>query len=108
MIYIASPYTHKDESVIAERYNLVEKFTAHMLNKNLAVYSPIVHCHYIAKNHKLPTDFNFWKTYNIAMLSSATELYVLRLKDWEKSVGVAAEIQYAINNSIKVSYFDPV
>lgn len=82
MIYLASPYTHRDEAIVCYRYTVAEKITAKLLCDGMVVYSPIVHCHHIAKNHTLPTDFAFWKKYNFAMLSKADELYVLKIDGW--------------------------
>lgn len=100
VIYLASPYTHKNESVRAERYRIAAQATTLLLKDGKHCYSPIVHCHQIAIDYKLPPDFNFWMEYNYAMLSRCTMLHILPLPDWEQSKGVAAERAFALERGI--------
>lgn len=113
-IYIACPYTQSGKGeananlkIMKERHRAVEKYTAHLLNERVAVYSPIVHCHELAINHKLPKDAGFWMWYNDSMLIRADELYVLGLDGWEDSAGVVHEILFALQKDIPVTYIDP-
>lgn len=94
MIYIASPYSSPERGVMEHRLLLVEEYTASLLKQKILCFSPIVHCHEMAKRHKLPTDFAFWKWYNYSMMDIASDLHVLILPGWEDSVGVAGEITY--------------
>jgi hypothetical protein len=97
MIYIASPYSSPDEETKERRYNEVCVFTGYLLAQWKWCYSPIVHCHELAKKCELPTDFDFWQYYNFAMISKCKELYVLELDGWLESKGVREEIRYAKN-----------
>ncbi len=99
-IYLASPYTAKSELTRHERYLKVSEVIAKYLRAGIHVYSPIVHCHEIARRHTLPTSFQFWADYNYAMLGEACLLHVLQLPGWEKSRGVTAEIAFAARQSI--------
>jgi hypothetical protein len=92
--YIASPYSHPDASVRAQRYEQVLAFCAELLRAEIPVYSPIVHCHQVALDHSLPTDAQFWLSYNFAMLRPARFLYVYCIPGWNKSIGVTAEISF--------------
>ena len=103
-VYLASPYSHADASVRESRYEAASYATAHLLNQRTWVYSPIVHCHELAKKFDLPTDFKFWKDYNFAMLSHARKLIILRCDGWEASKGVAAEKIEAERLNIPVEY----
>jgi len=94
-VYLASPYTHGDPKIVEERAAAAANFTAAHLRKGVFIYSPIVHCHELAKTHDLPKDFEFWKSYNFAMLSKASELWVLTLAGWEVSKGVREERTFA-------------
>lgn len=105
--YIGSPYSHHDPAVVYDRFRRVEKFTADMLKNGHFVYSPIVHCHELAREHKLPTDFNFWMDYNLAMLQVAKELIVCMLPGWEESKGLQAEIEAAGRHEISIRYIEP-
>ena len=105
-VYLASPYTHHDLRIVEERAEAVADAVAGFLRKGKFVYSPIVHCHEIAKKYDMPKDFGFWKAYNFAMLSKASSLWVMRLPGWEASVGVCSEIEFAKSFGLPI-YFVP-
>lgn len=94
-IYIASPYTHKDPWIREERYLRASRVLTQYLRDKRWAYSPIVHCHELAKVDALPHDAEFWREYDFAMLATAAELHVLRIEGWEDSLGVRAEIDEA-------------
>lgn len=102
--YIASPYssgfskemTAAEASIaLTDRYNAVRDFTAWCLAKKIFVYSPIVHCHDLAREHNLPKDAAFWKEFNEAMILGAQRLIVLCIDGWKESKGVQEEIAMA-------------
>ena len=107
-IYLASPYTHKDHDVMEERYQQVMRYSAQMLRDGKHNYSPIVHCHEMAKAHDLPREFDFWVDYNKSMLEQAKDLYVLALEGWQESVGIKAEIELAKAMLIPTQVIVPV
>ena len=105
MIYLASPYSDPDPFIREQRYLsaakvLVERYLSQMI----WAYSPIVHCHELAKIWTLPREFQFWKDYNQHMLILSTELHVLRLAGWQESAGIAHEIDVADKAEIPVKY----
>ena len=102
--YIASPYSHGDPHVRELRYMYAAKYTAACIAAGEHVYSPIVHNHHLAKTFSLRGDFDFWKSFDLSMLFHAYELRILRLDGWEKSVGVTAERQFAIEHELRVVY----
>ena len=107
MIYLASPYTHKDPEIVQARYEAVRKHTAWMLSQSIWVYSPIVHCHDLAISHKLPTDSQFWQAYNFHMIDLADELQVLKLEGYEQSIGIMGEVGKANSILCPVTYVEP-
>ena len=104
MIYIASPYTGTPDQM-GERASKARTFVAFLTRKNLIPYSPIVHFHSVAVSHRLPHEFDFWQRINFHMLDKAEELYVLRLKGWDESKGVTAEIMYALNSKLPITHW---
>lgn len=102
-IYLASPYTDPDPAVVNLRYQMTAEFTAMKLKDLHKIYSPIVHCHDLAHKHDMPKDFEFWKEYNLAMLQSASEVWVLALEGWEESKGVRAEINHALQIPLPIT-----
>lgn len=102
-IYLGSPYTDKSQLVQHKRYLQVSRMVADMLCHGLHVYSPIVHCHELAKRFRLPSDFDFWQDYNYAMLESASAFHILELAGWNESKGLKGEIKYAVSHSIPIT-----
>ncbi len=92
MIYIASPYTHDDHIVVEKRYKQTQEYVGKLFKERIWAFSPIVHCHTIAKLYDLPTDAHYWLEYNLHMLTRADALHVLQLYDWIGSVGVRNEV----------------
>ena len=78
-----------------------------MLKDGLAVYSPIVHCHELAKIADLPRDAAFWRKYNFIMLTAAESVGVLMLPGWEQSVGIDEEVEEGKKSGIKLLYIEP-
>lgn len=97
--YIASPYSHPDPKVRTLRYNMARQFAGELLLTGHFCYSPIVYCHNIAVEHSARLDFGFWESFNYAMLGAAKNLIVLRLPGWDESIGVKAEIDFAISHN---------
>ena len=93
-IYIASPYSDPDPKVRDRRYNQVAYYAASLLLQRRWAYSPVIHCHELAKNYRFPTSFAFWAEYNFTMLTAAGLLHVLQLEGWDRSVGVCAEVAW--------------
>lgn len=94
MIYIASPYSHRDASQREERYLALCSFCAEQARRGLIVYSPILHWHPTAVRWDLPTDWDFWAQQCLPMLEKADELWVLCLPGWLNSRGVTIETTY--------------
>lgn len=95
LIYLASPYTHESAEVMQARYLAAVDACASLLRAGMVVYSPIVHCHHISANHELPTDWQYWQKFDEVMIGKADCLAVLMIDGWNRSRGVAAEIQIA-------------
>lgn len=89
--YIGSPYSHPEPLVREERFIRTSFYLMQCLRDCQWAYSPIVHCHDMAKTWDLPKDANFWREYNFAMLRGAKRLKVLRLDGWQQSIGLTDE-----------------
>lgn len=106
-VYLATPYTHKSKRVMASRYNLVNHAAALLMNDpyRFAIFSPITHCHEIAKDHELPTTWEFWRDYDLLFIDWSEEMWVFMQSGWENSKGVSAEIEYAREIKKPIIYF---
>lgn len=106
-IYLASPYSHKDPFIREVRYLWVMKEMGLLLKGGLHVYSPIVHCHELAKVTDLPREAAFWERYNFVMLAAAEYMYLLMIPGWEESIGCKAEVAEARGRGIPVIQYEP-
>lgn len=106
MIYLATQYSHPDELVRQTRYLLAMEITAELINRELVVYSPIVHCHEMAKRHGFPTDTKFWEQYNNSFIRHCEQMLVLVTPDLHTSKGVMAEIEFARQCFIPIVFID--
>jgi hypothetical protein len=79
MIYLASPYSHP--------------------------YA-MIHGHPLVV-HGLPTDWSYWEAFDRGHIERCDSLVVLTLEGWQKSVGVAAEIEIARELGRPVWYLAP-
>lgn len=95
LIYLASPYSSEDKSLEAERFQTVCRCAAWLMRQGYFIFSPIAHSHPIAINGNMPTDFEFWKNYDHALIDACSEVWVVQMDGWDKSKGVAAEIEHA-------------
>lgn len=107
MIYLASPYSHKDPLIVKTRFLLVEQCTAALIKQGHLVWSPIVHCHEMASRHGMPTDAEFWKLYNFDFIRRADGLFLLTIDGWKESKGVKMELDLAASLFMNISYVTP-
>lgn len=106
MIYLASPYSHPDPAVRADRYRAACRATAALVKAGRVVYSPIVHSHPLVE-FDLPTAWSFWEHNDCAHLERCDEVMVLTLDGWQASVGVSAEVAIARALGKPVRYLGP-
>jgi hypothetical protein len=101
-------YSDPDPAVREERFRRVCVEVAALMREGVHVFSPIAHSHPVAQVGELPTDFTFWQSYDEAMISRCSEVWVLTLPGWSESVGVREEIAIARRLGIPVRYVESV
>lgn len=102
--YIASPYTHKDPLVRAQRYQRAAEVVVYLGRCGIMAYSPIVHWHEVAKTFGLAPDEAWLYTHGLVMLRAAKATSVLMLEGWARSTGVKAEIAETIRLNKTLNY----
>jgi len=103
-IYLASPYTHKNRETVIWRYERVLREAAKMMEQGHTVFCPIGHSHPIEQMMTKRQGHDFWMKQDIAILRHAESLAVLMLDGWEKSKGMAQEIDFARQAGIPITY----
>lgn len=91
--YLATVYSsHSDGLVVA--FEEAAKITASLLKRGIRVFSPITHFHPIAVYGGLdPSDHTIWLPADAPFMQAAVGLIVAKMPNWEKSVGIAAELK---------------
>lgn len=108
-VYLASPYTPTGTESIADRVDAAAKYAAKLMQQGYSVFSPIVHSHYVADHldESLRLDHEFWMQQDLAILRSAAKVVVLKLPGWERSRGIARELEAAKAVNIPVEFHEP-
>lgn len=95
LYYLASPYTATQKELREDRFNMVTKVSAQLVEQGFHVYSPIMHCHPMTRYADLPTDWEYWKIYCRKMLQGCSGFIALAIPGWYGSVGMNAELEIA-------------
>lgn len=97
IVYLASPYTHPDTAIRAERFRLATEAAASLIRQGYIVYSPITMTHPIdivlaGSAGTLGSDY--WVQFDEAFMDMCSEMIILNIPGWESSNGVKREIEY--------------
>jgi len=95
LIYLASPYSHPEESVREDRFQAACEASGGLMKKGYRVFSPIAHTHPIAVKCDLPKGWDYWEQYDRVMIEASSHLIVLMIDGWMDSKGVEAERRIA-------------
>ena len=104
--YLASPYTSDDCRIQEARYQLAITACALLLKQGLAVYSPIVHWHVVAKQY-FDIPYSTYLNNDLQHLQNCDAMIVLTATGWKESHGVQAEITTAKELGMQIQYFSP-
>ena len=107
IIYLAAPYSDPDPRVREFRFTQANKAAAVLIGNGHHVYSPISMGHPISLYGDVPTDWEFWKDFDLELLSRCGELCILWVPATFKSTGVIAEIKAAVMQDMRVSVIEP-
>lgn len=108
MVYVASPYSHKNFFVRLHRFYKITKIAALLYKKyRICMFLPITQS--ALMQFLVPSiggTFAEWKDVDLAAIDRCDEVWVIMMKGWNKSIGVLAEIEYASRNK-PIKYIDP-
>lgn len=106
MIYLATPYSHHDRTVVQYRVDRVTAYAATLHSMGVLVYSPVTHGHQLANvEPTIKTDAESWIAHNLYMLKRCNQLLVLGYpREIGISQGCQTEIKFAQENDIPVTY----
>lgn len=108
LLYIACPYSSTDLLIQKERFKKVSKFAGKLVQAGNLVYSPISHSAPMAWENKMGAKFSDWELLDFFYIDRADIVIVYMLEGWEESVGIAQELERAIENGKPVIYFPEI
>lgn len=95
MYFISSPYSHEIPAVVELRMGQLNCAIAQLTEKGVLCVSPLWNHYVLPYSKTMGTDWNFWKVYCENLISRCDGIIVLdNIDGWDKSRGVAAEIEY--------------
>lgn len=103
LIYIAAPYYDPNSSVTLKRMERIYGMMHHYIVNDKHPITPLS-MHEIVARYDLNGTYEFWDRYCLNILKRCDEMHVLCLEGWDKSRGVAAEIQFCKDNNIPIRY----
>lgn len=107
-VYLASPYSHPEAEVRADRYEKVSKLAADIIadsSGEIMPFAPITHSHPLfVLRPECGADFKQWQEFDEWMIDNCDEVWVFCLPGWRESVGVQSEIHYALRNRKPIVY----
>jgi hypothetical protein len=97
--------------MMEERYRTVTKVAAHLIEKDLVVFSPITMTHPIDKI--LATDgttlgSDYWLRFDDLFMRACSKMVVLMIDGWKESKGIQREISAFESMGKEVEYLDPL
>lgn len=108
MVYLSSPYSNPDDAIREQNYKTVSLIAAQMVYNGELAFSPISYGHNLSEFKEMPANnWSFWYNFCIGFLLKSDKLIVVKMNGWDRSVGVAGEIEVAIKNNIPIEYMEP-
>lgn len=92
--YVATPYSKYPDG-LHRAFIDASIIIAKLIDKGIYAYSPICHTHPVAIYGGLdPLDHNLWLEFDQAMMKVSSSLIVAHLEGWNRSFGIAHEIEF--------------
>jgi hypothetical protein len=107
-IYLASPYFHKDKSVMQERALVMVDIVGELMrtcNQTCWYYSPIAYWHQVAARHELPRDHEFWLHLDRMMIDLCSHVWFIKLPGFAASSGMRSEWDYCCDHLYNSEWF---
>jgi hypothetical protein len=107
LTYIAQPYSHKSKVVQVRRLGIAVQFVDQILHEepNVLPFSPICCGYPVSLYSDRPASFDGWRTFNMGMLSRCDSMRILAVPGWKNSVGLSAELDFAMVRGIPRTYW---
>ncbi len=111
MVYLASPSSHPFKEIELMRYEEINQIAAnlHEHYPQVAFILPITQTYKLMEyNKNIGTAREAWKARDLEFISRSDELWIVSMDGWRESIGVMAELDFALQYQIPVFFIDPV
>ena len=110
IIYLAGPYSNGSASTRLARFHAMTHVAAKLVEQQKIVFSPLTMTHPIdlvlaEDGETLGSDY--WVKFDEAFMSFCSEIYVVKLPQWELSSGVKREVDFFEKQGIKPVHLQP-
>lgn len=103
-IFVAGPFNGVSDEIKEERVKTIKLYCVKLFTEGETPISALLMGLTFAEVGELPTDTETWIKFCEKMLKGCDELHVLMIAGWEKSSGVASEIEMANKLGIEIKY----
>ena len=106
MIYLASPYTHRESHIRRGRYKAACEIAAKFMEAGEPVFSPISHGHGICEMG-VSVEYETWQKVDERLLRACDLIVVLKLEGWESSRGISEELKAGTRLGLGTLFMEP-
>jgi len=106
IIYFSSPYSHKEQGIVEERFKKTCAMVAKLTAEGNVVISSIAYGHVLLWFQEMQNDWDFWKNFCLSFLIRAKKMIIYTLPGWELSTGIKGEIEFCKAHGIEVIYLE--
>jgi hypothetical protein len=107
LAYLATPYSKYPMGLHGAFVDAC-RLAARLIHSGVNVYSPIAHTHPIGTYGGInPLDLTIWLPFDELMMARCDTLIVAHLPSWEKSKGIAQEIECFLRACKPIFDLDP-
>lgn len=107
IIYVLSPYRHKDPEVVAKRVEECEKYCAYLFNCGFFPICTTSSGHHLVEKFDVTDDFEIWRDNCHTFIVIAAEVHILTQDGWEQSAGLREEIQFCEASGANFTFVNP-
>ena len=103
LVYLACPYNDPDPAVKDDRVEISTRAEENLIGRGMTVFNPLRNSRGIDAAR---TEAE-WREYDTAFLERSDGIVVLKVKGWDESEGVAAEIAHALSADLRIWTITP-
>ena len=103
--YLACPHSHPSAEVRHLRYEAAVRCQAKLVSAGMSIFNPIVMSHEVdihAREIGQEITHDMWLRFDYPFLFQSRGIFVLSLTGWEKSNGIAWELNVAAELSLPI------